>query len=372
MLPMTDGHGPVRLLVAANKALAGGDHRFEYARRSAACEVGFILPAGAPAPGPVYRLDVGEGLSWRDVGAMWGLFRILRAQRRQRDAVHFFSTKLAAFGPIAARLSGLTAIVTVTGLGRAFSAADRPGIRRAAARGGYLLCFAVTTTLCSAVLFQNADNLRSFSRWFPWARRKFSLVGGGIALSEPPPDDDDTGPVNVLCVSRLLPSKGVTDFLWVARELAGESFRFRLAGAPSAGAHPLVASVRAADERGWIEYLGELGPTDLDDAYTRADVLVLPSYGEGLPRVLLEAAQWSLYPIAYDVPGSREVVAPPGGALVPACDRAALAAAVRATEDATVRRRGALAFRRHVCDHYEIDAYVHRVDSAILGACRRG
>ena len=99
-----------------------------------------------------------------------------------------------------------------------------------------------------------------------------------------------------------------------------------------------------------------LGPSDdMPSVYARADAVVLPSYREGMPRSLLEAAAMGLPAVATDVPGCREVVTHGvDGLLVPPKDAAALAAAIaRLHDNPHLRTRLARAARAKALAHFD-------------------
>jgi glycosyltransferase involved in cell wall biosynthesis len=137
----------------------------------------------------------------------------------------------------------------------------------------------------------------------------------------------------------MLWDKGVQEFVDAARKLAGMHARFVLVGSPdeeSPNAVP-VAQLEAWVAEGIVEWWGHR--TDMPQVLASASVVVLPSYREGVPKVLIEAAASGRAIISTDVPGCREVVRDgENGLLVPAKDAAALAAAMRRlAEDRSLR-----------------------------------
>ena len=131
-------------------------------------------------------------------------------------------------------------------------------------------------------------------------------------MTEPrpqPPREDGSGPVFLL-IARLLWDKGVGEYAEAARMVrrAHPRARFQLAGMLDVENPTAIgrADVDAWVGEGLIEYLGALD--DVRPAIAAADCVVLPSYREGTPRTLLEAAAMARPVIATDVPGCREVV----------------------------------------------------------------
>jgi len=134
----------------------------------------------------------------------------------------------------------------------------------------------------------------------------------------------------VVLPTRMLVDKGVHEFVAAARELteAGVRARFVLVG----DSDPNPAAIPRQDLERWdgtgvIEWWGHRG--DMPDVYRLATIVCLPSYREGLPKVLLEAQASGRPVITTDVPGCRDAITPDSGLLVPPKDAASLSAAIR-------------------------------------------
>jgi glycosyltransferase involved in cell wall biosynthesis len=135
----------------------------------------------------------------------------------------------------------------------------------------------------------------------------------------------------VLLPARLLWDKGVGEFVEAIRQLRARGLRdtFLLAGDPDPGNPASVpeARIRSWVEEGLVEWLGHVD--DMPALFRSVDVVVLPSYREGLPKGLIEAGASGCALVTTDVPGCREVVSDgKDGLLVPARDAPALADAV--------------------------------------------
>ena len=144
------------------------------------------------------------------------------------------------------------------------------------------------------------------------------------------------GSFRVLLASRLLWDKGLAEYASAARELKdqGRAIRFLLAGLPDSGNPAAVSedTIRAWVDEGILEWLGHVD--DMPALFSSVDVVVLPSYREGLPKGLIEAAACGLPLIATDVIGCREVVTHEiDGLLVPVRDAEALAQAIARLQD---------------------------------------
>jgi glycosyltransferase involved in cell wall biosynthesis len=150
--------------------------------------------------------------------------------------------------------------------------------------------------------------------------------------------------------------KGVGELAAAARLLKAEmpSLRVWLVGPPDPE-NP--ASIPEEQLASWVEegVLEWLGPRDdVAALWQQAHIAVLPSYREGLPKALLEAAASGRPMVAADVPGCREIVIDnETGLLVAARDAVALADALRRlADDEVLRRRLGSAARQRVLDHF--------------------
>jgi glycosyltransferase involved in cell wall biosynthesis len=143
--------------------------------------------------------------------------------------------------------------------------------------------------------------------------------------------------------SRLLWDKGVAEYVEAARILNREGLdvRFQLAGAPDPGNLACVPEeqIAAWQQEGAVEFLGHCA--EMPDLMRQADIAVLPSYHEGVPLFLLEAAASGLPLVGTDIRGCRMVIEEgTNGLLVPKGDAQALAVALQTLlADADLRQR---------------------------------
>jgi len=311
-------------------------------------EHGHDVLAIAPEDDPQVRATLaGMGVGYRsaplertslnplsDARATLALARIVRAFHP--DVVLSYAAKPVIYGSIAARLARVPhRAAMITGLGSALgdgvtSAASRK--RRALARvmrGLYRTALRGVHTL----LFQNPDDLAAFRAMGLIApgTRIVRIDGSGVNLERFPMAPMPEGPVSFLMVARLIRDKGVREYLEAARRVraAVPGTRFRLLGALDS--NPTAVSQAELDawvREGVVDYLGVT--EDVRPHLAAAHVCVLPSYGEGMPRSILEALATGRPVVVTDVPGCREtVVDGENGRLVPVRDPGALADALR-------------------------------------------
>lgn len=221
------------------------------------------------------------------------------------DLVLGFTIKNNIFGSLAARALGIPFVPNVTGLGTAFLSGKA---LHQVAKWLYANAFRA----CPTVFFQNADDLAKFrSEGMVSADQAELVPGSGIDLNDftarPAPRNQ---PPKFLMIARLLRDKGVLEYVEAARMIGeqGQTASFQLLG-PAGAANRTAFSAeqaRAWEETHNIEYLGACD--DVRPFIEQADCVVLPSYREGAPRTLIEAAAMARPVIATDVPGCRDVV----------------------------------------------------------------
>jgi glycosyltransferase involved in cell wall biosynthesis len=229
--------------------------------------------------------------------------RLLRATGA--GAVLSFTIKPNIYGSIAARIAGAAPVPNVSGLGTAFI--GRPWLEDLAVRL-YRLAFRRS----KVVFFQNDEDFALFLERKIVAREQARRVpGSGVDLERfrPEPGDGE-GPVTFLFIGCLLRDNGIREFAEAARLLRQKlpDSRFQILGELDAGNR---TAVQPEELQCWvdskqIEYLGHAD--DVRPFIRQATAVVLPSYREGLPRALLEAAAMGKPLVAADAPGSRDVV----------------------------------------------------------------
>ena len=247
------------------------------------------------------------------------LGRFIRELRRERpDVLMAYTAKPNIYGSIAAHVLGIPVVNNIAGLGSAFI------------KGGWLAL--VLTTLyrfalsrAKRVFFQNPDDYRQFVEMgLVRAAQCAVLPGSGVDLQRfqrvPLPglqcayklDSKSTNNRRFvfLMVARLLKDKGVHEFAEAARMLKSSYpwVEFALLGFKDSQNPNAVSEEQLAlwQENGWVTYWGS--SADVREPLALADCVVLPSYREGTPRTLLEAAAMGRPLVASDVPGCREVV----------------------------------------------------------------
>jgi glycosyltransferase involved in cell wall biosynthesis len=237
--------------------------------------------------------------------------RLIKLYRRETpQIVHHVALKPVMYGSIAARLAGIQGVVNaLAGMGYIFSSDTsqtrlmRPGIEM-----GLRLLLGNSRM---RLIVQNPDDYNFVVQRHISKRKLLRLVpGSGVDIARFIPTQEPAGIPVVALVSRLLWDKGVGEFVEASKILQhrGIKAKFVLVGKIDSE-NPRAISEKQIKEwvqEGTVEYWGDR--SDMPFVYSQTHIVCLPSYREGLPKVLLEAAACGRPLVATDVPGCREVV----------------------------------------------------------------
>ena len=233
------------------------------------------------------------------------LFRYYRALRKVNPTVFMaFTAKPNIYGSAAAAWAGIPCLNTVSGLGTGFlSGRLLEAILTKLYRWGLRRTY--------RVFFHNADDRNLFLlKKIVRPEQAVIVNGSGVSLSRfsPASSSPQRASPTFLFIGRFLKDKGVHEFLQAAAAVKKTiAANYQMIG--SLDSHPKAACAKAlklSAELGYVELVGE--NTDVRPFIAAADCIVLPSYREGLPRVLLEAAAMGKPVIATNVAGCRDVV----------------------------------------------------------------
>lgn len=289
-----------------------------------------------------------------------------RLSSRRPDIVHCVSPKGVIYGGIAARLARAPAFVAaVSGQGYAFTDGELSSSRvvaRHASALGSRLAFAHRH---KRVIVQNLEDRAEVLAAGLARDDQLELIpGSGVDLERYARLPIEAREPIVLLPARMLRDKGVHEFVAAAAQLKAQypAWRFLLAGTADYDNPSRIEPdlLKEWQRSGAVEWLGHVD--DMPPLYARASIVCLPSYREGMPKALMEAAAAGCAVVTTDVTGCRDAVRPGvSGELVPARDSRALAHALAdLIQDRPRRERYGAAGRELAMDRFGIDAVVAR------------
>ncbi len=292
----------------------------------------------------------------------WALRRVIVQEKP--DLIHAVALRPILLGWLALLPSpGIPVVNAITGLGSLFASEHRSSRLRLARS---VVSGALRGALRHARafnVFQNAEDLAEFrGKRYVTENRSFLIRGSGVDLAwQPVPEPRGSSPV-IVFVGRLLADKGLRELVRASWLLQQQGFAhvLRIVGAedacnPTSLGHDELENWKQHD---WMEWLGRRH--DVLAVMSGANMVVLPSYREGLPKVLLEAGVAQRAVVTTDVPGCRELVRhEENGLLVPVRDAEPLAEAMkRLWQDSALRDRLARCHRQVVCEQYSMEKVV--------------
>ncbi len=255
---------------------------------------------------------------FRELGALLKLFKEIKKIRP--SVIHLFTIKPVLYGTLVARLLNIDCIVvTMTGLGYLF---HKPGLKGQFFR----FCLAVAYRILFnssrvAVIFQNRDDQKLFIEK-KWIRREQAQVipGTGVDLNVFAPSNQKSEVLSIVFPARFLIDKGIRELIAAADQLEQKKLKFELwlcgdtdPGNPSSIQHVEYNEIAS---RPYVKKIGY--EPNMPAVLKAAHICCLPTYHEGLPLALIEAAACGLPIVTTNIPGCREVVADgQNGFLVP-------------------------------------------------------
>ena len=297
----------------------------------------------------------------KELSTLAELIRIYRSE--SPDVVHHVAVKPVVYGSIAARLTRLPRVVNaITGTGYVFSSDRlvaktlRPFIKLILR---YLLNRRMTLTI-----FQNPDDRNMLIRK-GIVREKFTRIirGSGVDTNKYLPVPEPNGITVITLASRMLWDKGISEFVEAARMLKTEGMkaRFVLVGGTDNDNFASIPSTQLDqwNREGFVEWWGKRD--DMPRIFAASHLVCLPSaYGEGIPKVLIEAASCGRAVVTTDSPGCREIVRDgENGLLIPVRQAGELAGAIKKLiENPDLRRKMGSKGREMVVNEFSIEKVV--------------
>lgn len=250
----------------------------------------------------------GSGTSlWQEARLLLDYYRLLKTIRP--DVVLAYTIKPNIYASLAARILSIPVINNVSGLGTAFI---RNNWLTVLAKSLYRLAFRRS----ACVFFQNAEDQALFIKEQMVRQEQARLIpGSGIDLTFFHPQFNspavtENGQLRFVLIARLLWDKGIGEFVNAARSVKEKypQTLFRIVGPGGVQNRTAIAEdvISGWVKEGVVEYMGE--SDDVRKVIAMHDCVVLPSYREGMSRVLLEAAAMGKPIITTNVPGCKHVV----------------------------------------------------------------
>lgn len=251
------------------------------------------LPMEAKGTNPLQELKL-----------IYTLYRIY--QQITPDFIIHYTIKPNVYGSLAAKMAGIPSLAITTGLGYTFV---NDNFIAKIARQLYKMAFRYP----KEVWFLNEDDRQAFLAYSLVSENKAKLLHGeGVNVSHfsPISSSSANNPTTFLLIARMLWDKGIGEYIEAARVIKSKypKTHFQLLGACDVPNPSLISREQISiwESEGTVEYLGTTD--DVRTVIANVDCVVLPSYREGIPRTMLEAAAMAKPLIVSDAPGCKDVV----------------------------------------------------------------
>ncbi len=233
-------------------------------------------------------------------------YKLRKTYKRLKPfAVLHFTSKVNIYGALASRKLGICCISNISGLGSAFIG------------GGFVALiqqtlYRLALRYADVVFFQNVDDAKYFyQKKLAYSRQSELLPGSGVDIKEYSPQQKNNSKSFVfLMITRLIRDKGIYEYVEAAKKTKDKytNTEFRVVGFLD-NSNPSAIKKEELDswiKQGTILFIGR--KEDVREEIASSDCVVLPSYREGTPRTLLEAASMARPIITTNVAGCRQVI----------------------------------------------------------------
>jgi glycosyltransferase involved in cell wall biosynthesis len=301
---------------------------------------------------------------------------IVSLHRRVRpDIIHQVTLRVVLYGSIAAKITRIPTVNAITGLGYLFIA---NGLKERMMRSILSLIFRFFLKGRNVTIFQNEDDRGIFLQRKIVSKNQTVLIpGAGVNTQIFAPTPEPESVMTILLTARMLRDKGIIELVEASRILKqrGNIFRVVLAGMLDPG-NPTAITEAVINEwqtEGLVEWIGH--QSNIAQRLAECHIVCLPSYREGLPLSLIEAAAAGRPIVTTNVPGCREIVEDGwNGLLVPAKDADSLAEALqKLMQDAQLRKQFGLHGRQLVLEKFTQEKIIHqtmKVYQSLIQKCR--
>lgn len=278
---------------------------------------------------------------FKELGSLVEIIRIY--YKEKPDIAHHVAVKPVLYGSVAGLIARVPFVVNaLAGLGYIFV---NKGLKASFVRYLFVLAYKIVFYSKSTVgLFQNPEDQAFFiSAGIVEKKRTELIKGSGVDLVLFEITPEHSGTITIIFAGRMLWDKGIGELVDASRILHSKGLKFRivLVGKPDTENPRSIPKdiLKGWNGNGVVEWWGY--QENMAEVLSKAHIVVLPSYREGVPKSLIEAAACGRPIVATDVPGCREIVHEgQNGFLVPAQDAKSLADALEILIKDSALRKG--------------------------------
>ena len=248
------------------------------------------------------------------VNNLFGFFQIfIRLFIFKPDVVHLVSPKAIFIGGIISRLLKVPlTVIAITGVGTIFLSKD--SFSKKIIKFIYLKVLKfILNNKKKKIIFQNSFDKNEFTKLFSLDENDSVIIAGsGVEIKKNSLNQRNLESNNILLPSRLLIEKGIVEYVEAAKIIKSElkNWNFFIAGTADYKNPSSIGlkELKKWQDQGLIIWKGFIN--DLDELYSNCSIVCLPSYREGFPKCLIEAASYGIPVVTTNVPGCRDAILP--------------------------------------------------------------
>ena len=296
------------------------------------------------------------------------IFSLIKIYKSQNPSIVIHATiKPVIYGTVASKFISCKVGNLITGLGSVFIQENYKNkvIRFVVVKTYHFLFRFFNQT----IIFQNESDKQLLIGKKKYNRIKYSVVPGSGIDCHSVGDEELSKKLNVTFIGRVIYEKGIQTIINASKNVQKirNDIKFNLIG-PIDTENPSsisIAQLKFWEEKGLINWHGKVD--NIDDYYINSRIIILPSFREGLPKVLLEAGCFSRVVIATDVPGCRDVVRNnETGFLIKCDDASALSNKIlKIIDDERLLKSMGAEARKHIMNTFSSDIIIPQIAKAI-------
>ena len=315
---------------------------------------------------PYYECNFSQGIT-NPISEIVGLFQLINHLRKFKPTtVHSVTAKANLMSSIACNFfNHKKLIISISGMGTMFT--GKIGFKKLIFQKLFSFLFSISLKRIKfEVIFQNKEDYYNYKTIIDIEDSQFKIVrGSGVDTLKLRPMPKTSNIVKILLPARMLFEKGIEEFVNASKILKEKKIKgeFYLAG-DTISLNPSAIEKKKIDywvNKGLVIYLGH--ETNIHKMYSDIDIVCLPSWREGFPKVIMEAASFGIPVITTDVPGCRDaVINNKTGIIVPVRNAIKLAEAIKKLfKNSSLRKKMGEENRKLAIKNFDLNVIIPKI-----------
>lgn len=283
-------------------------------------------------------LERGGTKPTQEFTTFFAIFKLVK--KIQPNIIHLVSIKPVLYAGLISHLfPRISVVYAISGLGSIFTNSHKFRILRFLIQTLYKLALRNKNSI---IIFQNNDDQNTIISLTNFNRKNTVLIkGSGVDLNLFTYSDEPStkNGIIVTMASRLLKDKGTLEFIEASQKLKSDNIKFQLIGDIDSHNPESLSEIDLNNFMNYSNLTIKHHQTNIQNFFKNSHIVVLPSYREGLPKVLCEAAACGRPVVTTNVPGCKDAITDDSGILVPSKNALALATEIKNLSVSELKRK---------------------------------